>query len=453
MAGASWDLAIVGAGAAGLMTAIQAARHAPSGARILLLDARPKIGAKILMSGGTRCNVTHQQVTEKDFETEEGRVLRDILKNFSSEKTVEFFHGLGVDLLLEPGGKYFPSTHSARTVLDALLQECERAGVRLETEKKVTQIMRRHPEPFARHPERSSAQGRLREGSEILRPFGPQDDNFFEITGKEFSFYAKTVVLCTGGLSYPATGCDGLGYEIAKSFGHSLIFTTPALTPLQTDDADWKSLSGVTLPVRLTLWTGSKKQAVFEDSFLFTHFGFSGPAALNISRHWIRREEKSSRKLTGNFLPSETEEDFRKALAAAAQKYPNRRLKSIISEKVPERFAEVFLRKLGIPDAVILNQLKRGERELLVRSLFHFPLSVTGVVGYGKAEATAGGVDLSEVHPKTLESKLQPGLFFAGEILDVDGRIGGFNFQWAWSSGFAAGRAAAQKSGGNHETK
>ena len=406
-----WDVAVVGAGAAGLMTAIVAAKQ--SGAPILLLDSREKIGAKILMSGGTRCNVTNQRVTEKDFESENKRVLRDVLKTFSSEKAAEFFRELGVDLVVEPGGKYFPSTHSARTVLDALQRECEKRGVHLAAGAKITKITR-------------------------------EGNNFILDGAAESSWHAKTVVICTGGLSYPASGSDGTGYEIAKSFGHSLIFTTPALTPLQTDDADWKSLSGVSLPVRLTLWSGSKKEAVFEDSFLFTHFGFSGPAALNISRHWVRREEKSSRKLTGNFLPSETEEDFRKALAAAAKKYPNQRLKSFVSEKAPERFTEVFLRKLGIPDAVILNQLKRGERELLIRSLFHFPLSVTGVVGYGKAEATAGGVDLREVDPKTLESKLQPGLFFAGEILDVDGRIGGFNFQWAWSSGFVAGRAAAR---------
>lgn len=423
---ARWDVAIVGAGAAGLMTAITAAKQS---SRVLLLDGREKIGAKILMSGGTRCNVTNRQVTEKDFESENKRVLRDVLKTFSSEKAAAFFRDLGIDLVLEPGGKYFPSTHSARTVLDALLGECKKTGVHLVSGAKITKVVR-------------------------------QKDDFL-LSGEKESFWrAKTVVLCTGGLSYPSSGSDGTGYEIAKSFGHSLVFTTPALTPLQTDDPDWKSLSGVTLPARLTLWDRSKKQAVFEDSFLFTHFGFSGPAALNISRHWVRSEAvvadgnkkwpsatTTSWKLTANFLPSENEENFRKALTAACEKNPGRRLKSLLSEKVPERFVEIFLRKLGIAEAVVLNQLKRGERELLIHSLFHFPLSVTGVVGYGKAEATAGGVDLREVNPKTLESKLQPGLFFAGEILDVDGRIGGFNFQWAWSSGFVAGRAVARYNG------
>ncbi len=394
------------------MTAIFSAR---AGLKVLLLDSQPKIGAKILMSGGTRCNVTNQKVTENDFHSENPRAVKNILQGFPSGQAVRFFEGLDVELVLEEGGKYFPSTHSGRTILEVLTKEIKRLGVTLEVSCKVRKI--------------------------------DFENQVFTVSGEGFEHVSKTVVLCTGGLSYPTTGSDGSGYSLAKSFGHSLIPTIPSLTPLETDDQDWKNLTGVSLPVRLTLWAGDKKQISYEGSFLFTHFGFSGPVVLNLSRHWIRSKENSTVKVAANFLPGITEERFREKLEVDTRWYPKESLKKFLTPTLPERFVEIFLRRQSVPENVILNQLTREQREKLIRALYHSPLSVTGAVGYKKAEATAGGVDFKGVNPKTLESKLQPGLFFAGEILDVDGRIGGFNFQWAWSSGVAAARAIAEKLG------
>lgn len=403
MSGIIWDVAVIGAGAAGLMASIAAKREA---LKVLLLDGKEKIGAKILMSGGTRCNVTNQSVTEKDYQSENLRFVKHVLSAFSSEKAIDFFDQLGVKLILEPGGKYFPETNSARTVLDALLKETRRLGIELQAGQKVTQVK--------------------------------FDSGRFTISGPKFSHQAKAIVLCTGGLSYPSSGSDGIGYDIAKSFGHSLVETTPALTPLLTDDADWKSLSGIALDVELTLWVDGKKTVSYQDAFLFTHFGFSGPAALNISRHWLRDEKIA--KLTVNFLPKENQEAFRGNLMEISKANPAKLIKNVLTEFFPERFAEVLLKKSGTSNLLKLNQLSRQARESLLQLLFTFPLRITGVYGYQKAEATAGGINLDEIDSKTLESKLQSGLFFAGEILDVDGRIGGFNFQWAWSSGVAAAR-------------
>jgi len=403
MSGIIWDVAVIGAGAAGLMASIAAKREA---LKVLLLDGKEKIGAKILMSGGTRCNVTNQSVTEKDYQSENLRFVKHVLSAFSSEKVIDFFDQLGVKLILEPGGKYFPETNSARTVLDALLKETRRLGIELQAGQKVTQVK--------------------------------FDSGRFTISGPKFSHQAKAIVLCTGGLSYPSSGSDGIGYDIAKSFGHSLVETTPALTPLLTDDADWKSLSGIALDVELTLWVDGKKTVSYQDAFLFTHFGFSGPAALNISRHWLRDEKIA--KLTVNFLPKENQEAFRGNLMEISKANPAKLIKNVLTEFFPERFAEVLLKKSGTSNLLKLNQLSRQARESLLQLLFTFPLRITGVYGYQKAEATAGGINLDEIDSKTLESKLQSGLFFAGEILDVDGRIGGFNFQWAWSSGVAAAR-------------
>ncbi len=407
-----WDIAIVGAGAAGLMAAITSAR---AGSRVLILDGREKIGAKILMSGGTRCNVTNQTVTEKDYESEQGKIVRSVLAAFRPEQARNFFEELGVELILEPNGKYFPSTHSGRTILEALVKEMDRSGAVLESGQKITGIAF-HNEVF----ELTAGSGRV--------------------------FRARAVILATGGLSFPSTGSDGTGYELAKKFGHSLIPTSPSLTPLRGNDAGLQSLSGVALPVRLTVRREGKKIYEFEGDFLFTHQGYSGPAALNVSRHWIRSGGKA--EILVSFAPSFNEDELRGAIESEIAESPKMTLKRFLSMELPVSLVEVLMRRLDFPEDLILNQVSREQKNKLIRSLLYFPLPVTGDLGYAKAEVTAGGVDFSEVERLTLQSKLQKGLFFAGEILDVDGRIGGFNFQWAWASGFVSGNAARNYSKG-----
>ena len=406
-----WDVAVLGAGAAGLMAAVTA-RH--DGLNVLMLDGKEKIGAKILISGGTRCNLTNQEVTDRDFQGEERNIFRSVLKAFSASEAVRFFEGLGVSVVLEEGGKYFPSTHSGRTVLEAFLKEVRKIGICLESPRKVQNVFWK--------------------GSS------------FQILGEGFAYEAKTVILATGGLSYPATGSDGSGYAIARSFGHRLMPTIPSLTPLETDDPQWKSLSGISLPVRLSLYSEKKKAAEYEGPMLFTHFGFSGPVVLNVSRHWIRLQDRPSTVLRASFLPAESPEKFKDQLMLDIQKAPSKSLKNfLMAQNLPERFVEILMKKQGLDFSLKLNSLKKEKRESLASFLFQYPLEISGAIGYSKAEVTAGGVDLAQIHRQSLESRLRPGLFFAGEIMDVDGRIGGFNFQWAWSSGVAAGRGVIQK--------
>ena len=405
----SWDIVIVGAGAAGLMAASSAARSARSPSRILLLDGRPKIGAKILMSGGTRCNVTNRVVLPSDFSGGPRHIIQHVLEAFPGEHAAQFFRELGVALVEEEGGKYFPSTHSGRTILDALVNAVTRLGVILQAGIRVTGVT-------------ASTRGFVLQTSD-----GPRR--------------AQAMILTTGGRSYPTTGSDGAGYAIAQSLGHTIIPPSPALTPFTTQDPDWPTLSGVSLPARLTLLARGNTVAVYEGPLLFTHTGFSGPAALNMSRHWIREGWHGPVVCRANFLPEVHEATLRQQCVAVAT--TTQTIKRWMAQRLPERFVAVLLKKAGISTQRRMNQLTRAERERLIEGVLRYPLEINGVVGYQKAEVTAGGVDLREVHPATMESRRVPGLYFAGEILDVDGRIGGFNFQWAWSSGVLAGRAAA----------
>lgn len=379
-------LAVIGAGAAGLMTAIWAAQTAQKNSpslQILLLDTREKIGAKILMSGGTRCNVTHKKVSTSDFQGGPSHFIKHVLEAFTPEETIQFFKEIGVELVLESTGKYFPATHSAQTVLGALMKEAQERGVILKTGMRITQVQKK--------------------------------DGLFEIQNSEgdYQILARKIILTTGGLSYPDTGSDGTGHAIAKNLGHTIRETFPALTPLLTQDPDWKSLSGISLPAWLSFYKNGKKIWEGTDSFLFTHFGFSGPSALNISRHFAGARPQEDPKIFANFLPGGTK-----------------------ISSLPDRFLEVFLKKVGMH--------KNENPKRLIHLLSHYPLEVSGVFGYKKAEATAGGVDLKEIKASTMESKKVEGLYFAGEILNVDGRIGGFNFQWAWSTGAVAGQSAAK---------
>ena len=391
-----YDIAIVGAGAAGLTAAIFARRAAPD-ARIVALDGAPKIGAKILISGGGRCNITHDVVTAADFNGNRNAVAR-VLRTFTVEQTVQWFADMGVTLKREETGKLFPTTDRARTVVEALLRECE--GVEIRTGARVTSI----------------------DGSEG-----------FTIAGMADEVRAKRVILATGGRSVPKTGSDGTGYALARSLGHTVTDTFPALVPLVLEEDHWMTaLSGTSAEVELSVRGESGRVLARErGSMLFTHFGISGPVALDISRHWIA----VGGMLVANFLPGETFESLDAQLTNARGTAG-----AFLRGRVPQRLAEALLENRNPP----LASLSRYERRRIVRALVETPVPVVRDRGFDYAEVTAGGVPLSEVDLSTMRSRVRDGFYLCGEILDVDGRIGGYNFQWAWASGRLAGENAAR---------
>jgi predicted Rossmann fold flavoprotein len=402
---------IVGAGAAGLATAIFA-RRANSNLRVVLLEGARAPGAKILVSGGSRCNVTNVEVTEADFNGGRPAIVRRVLRALPVPQTVAFFREIGVPLHEEPNGKLFPDSNRSRDVVDALLREVARAGVDLRTGTRAQDVTR--------------AEGMFR----VETSRGP-------IT-------APALVLATGGLSLPKTGSDGWGYGIARRFGHTIVATTPALAPMLIDrdhpDAVHAALSGVSQPVRLDL----KGQGRIAGALLWTHFGVSGPAALDVSRHWLRaRLEGLDPVVTANLLPARTFDSLEEEWIALTRTKPKRTVAGVLADAMPASVASALLDRLGLPAEQTLSDLSRDIRRRLLHRVLAWPLPFTDSRGYSYAEVTAGGVTLTEIDPATMASRVCPGLYLVGEILDVDGRLGGFNFQWAWASARVAGSALA----------
>jgi predicted Rossmann fold flavoprotein len=410
------DVAIVGAGAAGLAAAIFARRDRPA-ARVVVFDGARKPGAKILVSGGSRCNVTNETVTERDFNGGSPAFVRRVLKAFTVAETIAFFRELGVPLHAEDGGKLFPDSNRSRDVLDALLRATADAGATLQAGRRVLDV------------------ARAGNGFRLETTAGP--------------CVAGAVILATGGLSLPKTGSDGAGYGFARALGHAVVPTTPALVPLLLDEPQRSfaaSLSGVALNVELSVLRGGQRAARAAGSLLWTHFGVSGPAALDASRHWLRvaLEQDGAPGLAASFCPRRAFDDVDREWTRLAMERPRSRVDTVLGSFVPSSMAGALLRALGVDDGMTLARLPREERRRLAHALTAWPLAVGGSRGYGYAEVTAGGVALDGVEAATLRSRACPGLFLVGEILDVDGRIGGFNFQWAWSTARVAARAVAR---------
>ena len=411
----SRDVVIVGAGAAGLMAGIQAGRAGLHG-RVLILDGARSLGAKILISGGGRCNVTHDHVDEKAFAGSTPPAIRNVLKRFDVGPSVEFFRELGVELKREETGKLFPVTDSARTVLNALLGAARDAGVQIAFPRRIERIDR-------------DAEGAA--GGFIVG--GPWGD-----------IAARRVILATGGRSLPKSGSDGGGYELARRLGHTITpRVLPGLVPLVLPEGHFlRALSGLSVEVEIDVRARTGKRLHrLRGSLLCTHFGLSGPAVMDISRHLLdARMDDPGAAMVINWRPDLTADGLDQCLREAGRFSPGR----VLGESLPERLTNALCAAAGVDAATPAHAMKREQRRSLVEAATAMRIPVTGERGWNYAEVTAGGIPLREAHLKTLESRCCPGLHLCGEICDVDGCIGGYNFQWAWASGYVAGTGAAR---------
>jgi len=415
----SIDVAIVGGGAAGLATAIFAARRTPS-LTIVVLDGAKKLGAKILVAGGGRCNVTNRVVTAADFCGGSRNTIKRVLAAHPAADSVSFFREIGVELVAEEHGKLFPTTNRAQTVLDALLAEANRLGVSIRPAHRVNDIRR--------------------------------SGDAFQIEAAAMTIGARHLVLATGGQSLPKTGSDGVGFSFARTLGHSLVPLTPALVPLILEGGFHTPLSGVAHDVELKVSAADIKDVCFSGALLWTHFGASGPVVLDASRHWHRaRAEGREVNVSLNFLPGRDFAAVDRLLLDMTATAPSTSLHRAVGRFLPARLAQAVLKKLALDGTTSMAHLRKDQRRLLVHGLLTWPLPIRDSRGYAYAEATAGGVSLSEIDPSTMASRKCPGLFLVGEILDVDGRIGGFNFQWAWSSAWVAAIGVSRDAGSQHD--
>jgi len=416
------DIAIVGAGAAGLTAAIFAgeicrrSKTAGGHRRIVILDGAAPLGAKILISGGGRCNVTHDEVSYQDFNGS-GPVIRNVLAAFNVEAARRWFAALGVELKREEGGKLFPVTDSARTVLAALLRRCDQLAIEVRAGQRV----------------------------QAVRGTGSSCSASFVIEHACGLLRAERVILATGGRSLPRTGSDGGGWRIAQSLGHQVTETYPALVPLVLQTEMFHTeLAGVSQVVELSTFADGARIDRRTGSLLWTHFGVSGPVVLDASRHWVIANARGQRaEMRCHFLPGWSFEQVEEWMQAGASERPRMSVGRYLAQRLPERAAAAVAGRAQCDPKTALGQLARKKRQALVHTLTAFSLPVERDRGWNFAEVTAGGVPLHEIDYRTMQSRMVSGLYLVGEMLDCDGRIGGFNFQWAWATGYLAGCAAA----------
>lgn len=398
-------MVVIGAGAAGLLAATRAAQR---GRDVLVLEKNTKPGVKILMSGGTRCNLTHatdRRTLADAFDRQQARFLRSPLAALGPEELVDLLNAEGLPTKVEPTGKIFPTSDRALDVQRTLLRMLSASGARLELQTAVEGVS--------------------------------ATNSGYVVATTTGAIHCGKLLMAVGGQSYPGCGTTGDGYAWAKSLGHSIVPPRPALVPLKTA-AHWsQQLSGLTLPdvaASVTDEAGAVL-ATQRGSLLLTHFGLSGPLAMDLSRAATARPKDSS-SLVCDLLPHHSAEQ----LAADLNSLPGKQqIRGAVAAWLPARLADALVSEAQIPHDRVAAELSKVERVRLVPAIKRLRIPLSGSLGFAKAEVTAGGVDLAEVDSRDMQSKCSPGLYLAGEILDIDGPIGGYNFQAAFSTGWLAG--------------
>ena len=427
---------IVGAGAAGLMAAGAAVRQ---GHQVTVLEHTEKPGQKILVTGKGRCNVTNDCPAEEFLRhvRTNPRFLYSSLGAFPPAKTMELFEALGVELKVERGRRVFPVSDKAEEIRQALLRYAQDADIVYDGAKKLLLediVPEAEPAPAAqenpRHPKKKKA-------GPALRCVGVRSTS-----GREYR--ADAVLVATGGVSYPTTGSTGDGYKLAQQAGHTLVEPVPSLVSLVSRDPDCKKMMGLALKnVTLTLLEDGK--AIFDEQgeMLFTHFGISGPLVIKASAY-IHRYIGKDIDMYIDLKPAMDRDMLDARLIKDFKKYANKDFKNSLGDLLPIKMIDVVVEKSGIDPYKKVNSVTREERQRLIDVLKEFRLTFVGLRGYDEAIITRGGVSVKEVNPSTMESKLVGGVYFAGELLDIDALTGGFNLQVAWSTGYLAGLSASE---------
>lgn len=401
---------VIGGGAAGMFAAITAARQ---GSAVLLLERNDRLGKKLLITGKGRCNVTNDCTAQEVLQNvpRNSRFLYSAMASFPPEKTKEFFESRGCALKTERGNRVFPVSDRAASVVDCLRAELRRSGVQISTER---------------------AEALVTENGKVIG-----------VRTRGGLHMADWVILATGGASYPATGSSGDGYRMAKAVGHTVVEPEGSLVPLETEGQDCPDMQGLSLRNVGVRLLNEKGKLLYQDfgELLFTHFGVSGPTVLSASAHM----KPGKCRLVLDLKPALDESKLDARILRDLEQYKNRSMENALTDLLPRSMIPVVLRRLEIDPAMQANSLKKQQRRALVALLKGFSIEIVGKRPVEEAIITSGGVKVSEVDPKTMESKLVSGLYFAGEVLDCDAYTGGFNLQIAWATAYAAGMAAGSR--------
>ena len=404
-------IVVVGAGAAGMMAAITAARL---GGEVVLVEQMGRCGRKLRITGKGRCNVTNDSQNDELMRnvTTNPKFLFAAFSKFSSRDTQDFFEELGVPLKVERGKRVFPVSDNATDVVDAMVGACKDAGVKIVFDK--------------------------------VKAIETEGGAVSCVVCEKERYECRAAILATGGVSYPGTGSDGSGFKIARALGHTVTPLVPSLVPLTSNDADCKRLQGLSLKnVSMKIRDKDSARIVFEDfgEMMFTHFGLTGPMVLSASSH-IRDVESGKYRAEIDLKPALDEQKLDARILSDFSKYSNRDFENALGDLLPSKMIDVVVRRSGIDGRKKVNSVTREERASLLAVLKSFTVDIKGFRPISEAIVTKGGIDVREVSPKTMESKLVQGLYFAGEMLDVDAYTGGFNLQIAFSTGVLAGESA-----------
>lgn len=411
----SYDVVIIGGGPAGMMAA---GRAGELGARVLLLEKNARLGVKLLITGHGRCNITNNTLSARDMASmygKNGKFLLSAFSRFGVSESIAFFENRGVKTKVEKGNRVMTESDKAQDILNVLIRYMKDGGVDFKLNAEVREI--------------------VRQGNRI--------EKIILATGEEVE--AKKFMIATGGKSYPATGSTGDGYEWAERLGHCVISPQPSLTPVLLKDTFVKELEGLSLQdVSISAYKDGRKFASGVGDAIFMAKGMSGPLIINMSKA-LGKELGGNVLLKIDFAPDLDLAALDKKVLMEFEEGRNKLLKNSMDRFLPQKLAAVILKLAGIDCEKKVNCITKEERSRLTHKLKEFSLQVAGLVGFDKAVVTAGGIELSEVDPKTMKSKLIDNLYFAGEIFDLDGPTGGYNLQVCWSTGYAAGEAAGVK--------
>ena len=402
----TYDCIIIGGGPAGMLASIIAARR---GCRVLLLEKNDRLGKKLLITGKGRCNITNHCTSSEVMRNipRNGKFLYSALEACSPEWVMRFFENAGCSLKTERGNRVFPVSDKSASVLDCLRSEMRKAGVIIKQDS--------------------------------VRNILTEEGCVKGVLGEQGRYEADSVVLATGGLSYPTTGSTGDGYTMATALGHTVIAPQASLVPLVAEESDCAEMQGLSLRNVAVKLIDGKKKVLYKDfgELLFTHFGVSGPTVLSASAH-LKGE---GCKLLIDLKPALDEGKLNDRILRDLEQYQNRSMENALTDLLPRSMIPIVLKRLHIPADLQANSLKKQDRRALVELLKAFPVSIAGKRPVSEAIITSGGIKVSEIDPKSMESKIISGLYFAGEIIDCDAYTGGFNLQIAWSTAYAAGTA------------